>query len=131
MAEAIVFIVAQDENLRRSLAQKLWHELDLHAVSMRGGVPVLGWARAIRPRLILLAGPPGELDGCALVAQLRQCPELAETSIVLMNSDGVAGRDRARQAGCDGFIAQPVVLADLVPLVQRRLASSPAANAAA
>lgn len=62
-----------------------------------------------RPDLILLdIGLPGE-DGYAILAQLRADPTLHNTRVVAVTAyASPEGRQRARQAGFDGFISKPI-----------------------
>jgi two-component system, cell cycle response regulator DivK len=65
-------------------------------------------AREHRPDLILMDLSIPGLDGFAATAQIKGDPDTRNIPVVAITafSYGSAGR-RAREAGCDGFVAKP------------------------
>jgi CheY-like chemotaxis protein len=59
--------------------------------------------------LILLDIQLPEMDGYAVARRLRQMPSLRETPIVAVTSYAMAGdREKALDAGCNGYIEKPI-----------------------
>lgn len=65
-------------------------------------------AREHHPELILMDFSVPRLDGIGATAQLKGDPDTRDIPVVLITAHayGSVGR-RAREAGCDGFIAKP------------------------
>lgn len=89
----------------------------------------VSWARdgqagveaALRSRmdLILLDIQLPLMDGYAVARALRELPSLAATPIVALTSYAMEGdRERALQAGCNGYIEKPIKPASFVTDVE-------------
>jgi two-component system cell cycle response regulator DivK len=49
------------------------------------------------------------MDGLTLTRQLKQNPAIRDVPIVAMTAYAMRGdADRARQAGCDGYLSKPI-----------------------
>jgi two-component system cell cycle response regulator DivK len=75
------------------------------------------------PDLVLLdVGSPGE-DGFALCRRLRATPRLRRVPVVAVGALGARDevQERARPAGCDGYLAKPFDLDELLAAVRRWL----------
>lgn len=67
------------------------------------------------PDLILMDINLPKVDGYALTNQLRQRAELQAVPIIALTAHALRGdRDRALEAGCDGYIQKPIDV-DLLP----------------
>jgi two-component system cell cycle response regulator DivK len=86
------------------------------------------------PDLVLMDLSLPRLDGWEATKRLRADPETAHLTIVALSAHALASDwERARLAGCDGFIAKPCLPQDLVEemagyLRAARAASAPAAG---
>lgn len=81
----------------------------------RDGREAIEKARALRPQLVLMDLSLPGIDGWEATRVLKQDPETADILIVALSAHALAPEgDRAREAGCDGFIAKPCLPADLV-----------------
>jgi two-component system cell cycle response regulator DivK len=50
-----------------------------------------------------------ELDGYEMVDRLRAIPDLADVPIIALTANVMKGdRERALEAGCDGYIQKPI-----------------------
>ena len=88
----------------------------LEAVDGPSGVAV---AAAERPELILMDLQLPGLDGLQATAQIRTDPALRGVPIVAVTAHAMKGDDeRARAAGCDGFISKPIGVRDFVAAVE-------------
>ncbi|MGB4781618.1 response regulator [Candidatus Methylomirabilis sp.] len=66
-------------------------------------------AKTHRPDFILLDINLPHIDGLTLARMLREDPETRAITILAVSAYSVAGdKERIRQAGCDGFIPEPI-----------------------
>lgn len=81
----------------------------------RDGREAIEKARALRPHLILMDLSLPGIDGWEATRILKEDPRTADLIIVALSAHALAAEgDRARAAGCDGFIAKPCLPTDLV-----------------
>jgi two-component system, cell cycle response regulator DivK len=79
------------------------------------GHEAIAKARAHDPDLILMDLSLPGLDGWEATKRLRADPATAHLTIVALSAHALAADwERARLAGCDGFIAKPCLPQDLV-----------------
>ncbi len=71
-----------------------------------------------RPCLILMDIQLPGMDGLALTRNLKAHPETRDIAIVAMTAYAMKGdEERAKEAGCDGYVAKPVDTRTLPGLV--------------
>jgi CheY-like chemotaxis protein len=81
----------------------------------RDGHEAIEKARALRPHLILMDLSLPGIDGWEATRILKGDPTTADLIIVALSAHALAAEgDRARAAGCDGFIAKPCLPTELV-----------------
>lgn len=81
----------------------------------RDGHEALVKARSLMPDLILMDLSMPGLDGWEATRLLKSDPATSGLVIVALSAHALAAEgERARQAGCDGFIAKPCLPHDLV-----------------
>lgn len=81
----------------------------------RDGHEALVKARSLMPDLILMDLSMPGLDGWEATRLLKADPATSGLVIVALSAHALAAEgERARQAGCDGFIAKPCLPHDLV-----------------
>lgn len=74
----------------------------------------LAMAEASLPDLILLDINLPDLDGYEIARRLRAHPLTQVTPIVAVTANALKGdSDRAMEAGCNDYIAKPVIIGDL------------------
>ncbi|HEV8632617.1 MAG TPA: response regulator [Chloroflexota bacterium] len=125
--ERVVLVVDDDQDVRELLLAVL----ALLGLDAAGPVRVLtapdaGAALTLAgertPDLVLLDVAPAGADGFELCRRLRADPRLRAVPLVALAAFG--GPDapaRARAAGCDGYIAKPFDLDELLAAVRRWL----------
>jgi two-component system, cell cycle response regulator DivK len=94
-----------------------------HAVvSLAGGETLIDVIVAERPDLVLMdIQLPGK-DGFALLAEIR-ASAVADTRVVALTAHAMTGdRERAMQAGFDGYITKPIDIRAFPEQVSRALA---------
>ena len=85
------------------------------AVDADSLMEVLG---SFRPRLILMDVQLPGVDGLELTRRLKADPATREIVIVAVTAYAMRGdEERARAAGCDGYIAKPIDTRNLVAQV--------------
>jgi len=107
MKRKILYIEDNEQNLYlvTFILEKHGHEVHA-ATDGREGIDL---AARIRPDLILLDIQLPRMDGYAVARQLRTNPDLATVPIVAVTSYAMAGdREKAINAGCDGYIEKPI-----------------------
>lgn len=86
------------------------------------GQEALRLARRRRPDLILMDLSLPNLDGWAATEELKSDPTLCDIPVVALTAHTIAGDDqRAREAGCDDYLAKPVLPKELLANVQRHV----------
>ena len=79
-------------------------------------------ARALRPDLILMDLSLPVIDGWEATRILKSDPATRDLLIVALSAHALAAEGlRAREAGCDGFIAKPCLPPDLVAQISAYL----------
>jgi two-component system, cell cycle response regulator DivK len=86
-------------------------------------------ARAFGPDLILMDLSLPGIDGWEATRILKADPETRHLIIVALSAHALAAEgQRARDAGCDGFIAKPCLPPDLVAQISGYLKTQPDAR---
>jgi CheY-like chemotaxis protein len=123
MGMTILLIEDNEQNryLATFLLERRGHTV-LAAVDGREGVEL---AVREQPALILLDIQLPGMDGYAVARELRQ-RGLHDTPIVAVTSYAMAGdRDKALEAGCDGYLEKPIDPETFVTEVERFLPAPP------
>lgn len=88
----------------------------------RDGREAIDKARQLKPDLILMDLSLPGIDGWEATTILKRDPATAHLQIVALSAHALAPEgDRARAAGCDGFIAKPCLPTDLVAEIAQHL----------
>jgi CheY-like chemotaxis protein len=83
------------------------------------------WGRT-RPDLIVMDLSLPGLDGWEATRRLKKDQRTRDVPVVAVTGHALSGSsDRAREAGCDGYITKPCLPADLVAEIRRVLAEGP------
>src|SRR5919107_2074403 len=98
-------------------------------VTAGDGFAAIEMARLHNPDLILMDLSLPGLDGWEATTRLRADPVTAHLTIVALSAHALAADwERARLAGCDGFIAKPCLPQDLVEEMAGYLRAARAGN---
>lgn len=82
--------------------------------------------RTFRPRLILMDVQLPGMDGLMLTRKLRADPATSDILILAHTAYAMNGsEERAREAGCDGFITKPIGARRLAGVIAWHLARAP------
>ncbi len=106
MSGRILVVEDQEDNRRimRDLLTSAGYEM-LEAVTGEAGVAL---AETARPDLILMDIQLPGLDGYEATRRIKANPALRATPIIAVTSYALSGDDqKARDAGCDGYVSKP------------------------
>jgi CheY-like chemotaxis protein len=104
---------------------KVGHEVRV-AVDATQALAVL---EEFRPRLILMDLQLPGMDGLELTRRLKANPAHRDVVIVAVTASAMKGDEqRAKDAGCDGYITKPIDTRLLPELVERYLARQASPN---
>ncbi len=119
MAKILVVEDSPDNmKLFRTLLTLKGHEV----TGLSGGDELLDTIARIAPELVLMdIQLPGK-DGFTLLSEIRQSP-YGELRVLALTAHAMSGdRERAMQAGFDGYITKPIDIRAFPELVKRALA---------
>lgn len=106
---------AQNMRLVRKILKHAGHEV----LEAETGLAGLSVAQHEHPDLILMDINLPDVDGLEVTARIRENPSVAHIPIVALTANAMVGdRERALQAGCDGYLPKPVSRAELVQTVE-------------
>ena len=118
---ATILLVEDDERLR-ILATKVLGRLGHRLVEAADGAAGVQAAAAESPDLVLMDLTLPEMDGLEATRLIKR--SRPHTRVVILTAHVMAGdRALAESAGCDGFLAKPYAIGDLVACVDRHLAA--------
>jgi len=107
MKRTVLIIEDNEQNLY--LATFLLERSGYKIEAARSGLEGIELASRIQPDLILLDIQLPQMDGYAVARALRQNPVLTEVPVVAVTSYAMVGdRERALEAGCNGYIEKPI-----------------------
>jgi two-component system, cell cycle response regulator DivK len=80
--------------------------------------------KGFRPRLILMDIQLPGMSGLELTSLLKADPATRDIIIVAITAYAMKGdEEKARRAGCDGYISKPIDTRTLASVIERHLAS--------
>jgi len=107
MKKTVLVIEDNEQNLYLATFILERHGYGVRAA--RDGTTGIDMAAADTPDIILLDIQLPLMDGYAVARQLRLNPSLAQVPIIAVTSYAMAGdREKAIEAGCDGYIEKPI-----------------------
>ena len=104
-----IALLIEDNEQNRYLATFLLERNGYRVVAASDGPAGIELARTISPLLILLDIQLPLMDGYAVARSLREIDALRSTPIIAVTSYAMLGdREKAIEAGCDGYIEKPI-----------------------
>ena len=120
MSQRPFVLVVEDDPANRVLARRILAGHGYPHAEAADGDDALAQAAARRPDLILLDLSMPGLDGWEVAGRVRRDPALAGVRILALTAHAMRGdRERALEAGCDGYLAKPYRPAELVAAIER------------
>lgn len=110
-----LILVVEDFDDAREMYRDYLEFSGFRAETARDGREAIDKARTLQPDLILMDLSLPGIDGWEATRLLKTAPDTRHLLIVALSAHALATEgDRARAAGCDGFIAKPCLPSDLV-----------------
>ena len=108
-------VLVVDDNLpSRELIVDILRPLCLEVAQAPDGTTALAAARIMRPDLVILDLTMPEMDGFAVLNELRHDPDCARTPVLAVTANAMPGeRSKALEAGFSDFLTKPVRSAEL------------------
>jgi two-component system cell cycle response regulator DivK len=101
-------LVIEDNEDNRRIIRDLLTSLGYQLIEAADGMEGVAMAQSHRPDLILMDIQLPEMDGYEATRQIRAVPELKTVPIIAVTSYALSGDEaKARDAGCDGYVAKP------------------------
>jgi CheY-like chemotaxis protein len=116
-------VVADDNPVSRELISEVLESLGFQIVQAEDGGDALNKVRASRPDLVLLDIQMPVMDGFTVLEELRKNPETSELRVVALTAFAMFGdREKALEAGFNGYITKPIQISALRSAVSDLLA---------
>jgi CheY-like chemotaxis protein len=115
-----ILVVDDDPLIRRLIATTLEDVAGFDLAEAGDGVEALERALTTSPQIVFLDIDMPRMDGITTCARLRDQPETADSTIVMLTAASDDGAEqRASEAGADLFLTKPFSPLDLLRLVDR------------
>jgi two-component system, cell cycle response regulator DivK len=110
-----LILLVEDYDDAREMYRDYLEYAGFRVETARDGHEALAKARASNPDLILMDLSLPGLDGWEATRMLKTDPATSHLIVVALSAHALSAEgDRARRAGCDGFIAKPCLPNELV-----------------
>jgi two-component system cell cycle response regulator DivK len=101
-------LVVEDQEDNRQILRDLLGSAGFRMVEAHDGEQALLVARSQRPDLILMDIQLPILDGYEATRAIKRDPDLKHIPVIAVTSYALSGDEaRAREAGCDAYVAKP------------------------
>lgn len=115
-------LVADDNAASRELIREVLETIGYDVVEAADGADAVARVRESAPGLALVDIQMPHLDGYGVLRELRADPRLARLRVVALTAFAMQGdRERAMEAGFDGYITKPVEIAALRQEIEKLL----------
>jgi len=101
-------LVVEDQEDNRQILRDLLTNAGFHMIEAYDGAHALAVARSERPDLILMDIQLPLVDGYEATRSIKRDPELKHIPVIAVTSYALSGDEqKAREAGCDAYVAKP------------------------
>ena len=115
-------LVADDNAASRELIKEVLEMSGYDVVEAADGQDAVSRARENTPDLVLVDIQMPRLDGYGVLRELRADPRLADLRVIALTAFAMQGdRERALDAGFNGYITKPVEIAALRQEIKKLL----------
>lgn len=119
----VTILIAEDDEFSRKLVQAVLRPHGYRLLVADDGQQAVEIATRERPDLILMDMRLPELDGYDATRMLKSQPETASIPIVAMTAHALEEeRQKAEQAGCDGYVTKPIDTRSFPDQIKKHLA---------
>ena len=117
-------LLVEDNVVNRRMAEFLLKSRGLVVIEAVTGAQAIELARAERPDLIIMDLQLAGMDGFAATRAIKADPATRHIPVVAMTAYAMSGdRERALEAGCDGYITKPIDTKQFPLTIERYLAA--------
>lgn len=120
-----LILVVDDNPVNLKLARALLHRNGYTVYTAGNADEMLEVLRGVHPRLILMDIQLPDVDGLTLTRRLKADVETRDIVVVALTAYAMKGDEqKAREAGCDGYISKPIETRTFATTLVRFLAAS-------
>ncbi len=120
MTKRILIVEDQEDN--RMILRDVLSTAGYHLIEALNGEDGVKLAQSERPDLILMDIQLPVMDGYEATRRIRQVAALKSIPIIAVTSYALSGdEEKARAAGCDGYVAKPFSPRELLARVREYL----------
>jgi CheY-like chemotaxis protein len=102
-------LVVEDNAMNLELVSDILEAHGYEVFQAQGGVEALETAVREQPDLILMDLQLPEMDGLEATRMLKKDPSTRSVKVVALTAHAMLGdEEKAREAGCTGYIAKPI-----------------------
>jgi two-component system, cell cycle response regulator DivK len=124
VSRRILVVEDQEDNMR--ILRDLLGHAGYEVIEAADGEQALVVAAAKRPDLILMDIQLPLLDGYEATRRIKADPSLRTIPVIVITSYALSGDEsKAREAGCDDYVAKPYSPRQLLAKIQQYLPRSP------
>ncbi len=118
-------LIVDDNTANLKLARMLLVGEGFEVRTAAGAEEALALLGDFRPRLILMDLQMPGMDGFELARRLKADPATRRIVVLALTAYAMKGdEERARDAGCDGYVSKPIDTRTLPALIARHLSDS-------
>ncbi len=111
-------LIIDDHPLNLKLMKRLLEAEQYQVLSASNAEEALKILERFQPKLILMDFRMPEINGVELTRKIRSNPQNRDIVIVMVTSNDEKGEEqKARAAGCDGYITKPINVQTLAGLI--------------
>jgi two-component system, cell cycle response regulator DivK len=112
----VLYVEDNPQNMR--LVRKILKHAGYTVLEAEDGLTGLDVARGEHPDLILMDINLPDIDGLEATSRLKAEADTAAIPIIALTANAMVGdREKALQAGCDGYLPKPISRQDLLTTV--------------
>ncbi len=101
-------LVVEDQEDNRQILRDLLASAGFRMIEAHDGQQAVTMARSQRPDLILMDIQLPFVDGYEATRSIKRDAELRHIPVIAVTSYALSGdEEKAREAGCDGYVAKP------------------------
>jgi two-component system, cell cycle response regulator DivK len=115
-----LILVVDDNPVNLKLARALLNRSGYEAYTAGDADEALAVLRSVHPHLILMDIQLPDIDGLTLTRRLKASAETKDIVIIALTAYAMKGDEqKAREAGCDGYISKPIETRTFVSTLAR------------
>ena len=116
-------LYVEDNEFNRKIVRQLLIRTSYRLIEAVDGEAGVATAREAVPDLVIMDIQLPKMSGLEATRQLRADPVTAPIPVIVITSFALAGdEEKAREAGCDGYVSKPIDTRTLPALVAAHLA---------